>query len=79
MAGPLTRQDAAKIFAETLKVDLQKVYVLSLTSKAGTRDVFGLIYVYDNQEDAKKQLQKHLFLRMTPKEEKKKSTVAVKS
>ncbi|MCP8323583.1 MAG: hypothetical protein L6N96_05335 [Candidatus Methylarchaceae archaeon HK02M2] len=72
VAGSLTRQDAIKIISEKLKIDIDKVYLLSLKTKMGTRDISGLFYIYDNPEDAKKQLTRHVFLRMLPKEEREK-------
>ncbi|MCP8304135.1 MAG: hypothetical protein H3Z50_01480 [archaeon] len=72
MTGSLTRQDAVKMVAEKLNVDVDKVYLISLKMKTGTRDVSGLFYIYDNTEDAKKQLPRHLFLRMLSKEEREK-------
>ncbi|MCP8311222.1 MAG: hypothetical protein L6N95_02050 [Candidatus Methylarchaceae archaeon HK01B] len=72
IAGSLTRQDAVKMVAEKLNVDIDKVYLISLKMRTGTRDVSGLFYIYDNPEDAKKQLPRHLFLRMLSKEEREK-------
>ena len=72
MAGSLTRQDAVKIVAEKFNVDFSKIYQMSLNTKTGTKDVFGLFYIYNNSEDAKKQLPRYIFLRMSPKEEREK-------
>jgi len=72
MAGLIKRQDAINILAKSLNLDAKKVYLISLRTKTGTRDVSGLFYVYDKPEDAKKQLPKHLFLRLLSKEEREK-------
>ena len=72
MAGLLKRQEAVNMVAKSLNVDASKVYLISLRTKTGTRDVSGLFYIYDKHEDAKKQLLKYLSLRMLPKEEKEK-------
>jgi len=73
MAGFLKRQEAVNMVAKSLKVDAKKVYLISLRTKTGTRDVSGLFYIYDKPEDAKKQLPEYLSLRMLPKEEKEKT------
>lgn len=75
-AGKLTRTDALKAVAEALKVDLNKLYLISLKCKSGTRDVEGIFYVYQKEEDARKQLPPHIFLRMLPEEERKKALEA---
>ena len=72
MAGFLKRQDAVNTVAKSLKVDAEKVHLISLETETGTRDVYGLFYIYDKPEDAKKQLPKYLSLRMLPKEEREK-------
>ncbi|MEM3437881.1 MAG: hypothetical protein QXP55_05065 [Nitrososphaerales archaeon] len=72
MAGLIKRQDAINMVAKSLNVDAKNVYLISLRTKTGTRDVSGLFYIYDNPEDAKKQLPKYLFLRLLPKEEREK-------
>jgi len=72
MAGFLKRQDAVNMVAKSLNVDASKVYLISLRTKTGTRDVSGLFYIYDKPEDAKKQLPKYLSSRILPKEEKEK-------
>lgn len=73
MAGSLKRQDAINMVAKSLNVDAKKVFLISLRNKTGTRDVLGLFYIYDEPEDAKKQLPKYLFLRVQPKEEREKA------
>ncbi|MCP8315759.1 MAG: hypothetical protein H3Z51_02695 [archaeon] len=72
MAGFLKRQDAVNMVAKSLNVDASKVYLISLRTKTGTRDVSGIFYIYDKPEDAKKQLPKYLSSRILPKEEKEK-------
>jgi len=72
VAGFLKRQDAVNMIAKSLNVDVKNVYLISLRTKTGTRDISGLFYIYDKPEDAKKQLPKYLSSRMLPKEEKEK-------
>ncbi|MGQ9468832.1 MAG: hypothetical protein ACUVTD_03275 [Nitrososphaerales archaeon] len=72
MAGFLKRQDAVNMVAKSLSMDVSKIYLISLRTKTGTRDVSGLFYIYDKPEDAKKQLSKYLSLRMLSKEEREK-------
>ncbi|MGQ9718271.1 MAG: hypothetical protein ACUVWK_00215 [Nitrososphaerales archaeon] len=73
MAGSLRRQDAVKMVAEKMKVDVKSVYLISLRIITGTRNVSGLFYIYDNPKDAEKQLSKHITLRMLSKEEREKA------
>ncbi|MEM3382760.1 MAG: hypothetical protein QXL52_02900 [Nitrososphaerales archaeon] len=72
MAGLLKRQDAINMIAKSLNIDAKNVCLISLSTKTGTRDVSGLFYIYDNPEDAKKQLPDYLFIRLLPKEEREK-------
>lgn len=72
MAGLIKRKDAVNMLAKSLNVDVEKVCLISLRTRTGTRDVSGIFYIYDNPEDAKKQLPKHIFLRLLSKEEREK-------
>lgn len=72
MAGRLTRKDAVKMCAEKVGISEEKLYLIGLRISAGTRDVVGTFYFYENLEEAKKQLPPQVLLRMMPKEERKK-------
>ncbi|MEM4297407.1 MAG: hypothetical protein QW815_03450 [Nitrososphaerota archaeon] len=76
MAGKLTRNDALKAVAEALNIEQDKVYLISLSCKSGTRDLEGIFYVYQKGDDARRQLPPYIFLRMLPPEERKKALEA---
>jgi ribosomal protein S24E len=67
-AGLLKRQDARKILSKILKINVDDIFIISLKSGSGSRDLSGLIYIYENHEHAKRQLPKHIFQRMITKE-----------
>lgn len=71
-AGKLTRNDAAKLLAEQLKLDKKFVLPVTLKCETGRADVKGTFYVYDDENLAKKHLPKYVFLRLLSKEERKK-------
>ena len=78
MAGSLRRQDAVKMVAEKMKVDVKSIYPIYLRIITGTRNVSGLFYIYDDPKDAEKQIPKHITLRMLSKEEREKAIKEVK-
>ncbi|GEM_PF-1133653 len=70
-AGLMTRQEAVKAVAKKLRIDAENVYLIALQGKSGTRDISGRFYVLKDEIEAKKQLPKHLFLRLLSREERK--------
>lgn len=72
VAGRLPRGEARRMVAEALGVPQETVYPIRLAGEAGRPDIKGTFYVYEKEADARRQLPRHLFLRLLPKEERKK-------
>jgi len=70
--GKIKRSDASNIIAQTYNIDSKKIIPVSLTCETGKTDVHATFYIYDNEEEAKKQLPRYRLLRTMPKEERKK-------
>ncbi len=77
-SGLVSRQSAADAIASKLGVTKEKIKLISLSGKFGTRDVKASIYVYDDLDVIKSQLPKYLALRELSKEERKKAKEAAK-
>jgi small subunit ribosomal protein S24e len=71
-AGNLTRIDAAQQIAEKLNVDKNKVIAISMTGQRGTMDLQSTFYIYNNEDDMKKQLPRYRMLRGISKADRKK-------
>jgi len=78
-AGKLTRNDAANLLVQQLKLDKKFVIPVTLKCETGRTDVKGTFYVYDDEGLAKKHLPKYVFLRLLSKEERKKAREAEKA
>lgn len=70
--GKIKRSDASNVIAQTYNIDSKKIIPISLTCETGKTDVHATFYIYDNEEEAKKQLPRYRLLRTMPKEERKK-------
>jgi len=68
--GHISRQEAVKNISKTLNTQSQKVYLISLNGRSGTRDATGLFYIYENEKDATNDIPKYLLKRNTTKESK---------
>ncbi|MDQ4102142.1 MAG: hypothetical protein M3115_08165, partial [Thermoproteota archaeon] len=71
-AGKLSRSDAAERIANQLNVDKKQVVPINLRCQTGMTDVHGTVYVYDNEQEAPKQLPRYRLLRTLSREERKK-------
>jgi small subunit ribosomal protein S24e len=71
-AGKITRADVVKAVSQKLNVSAEKVVPIRIEHSHGIRDTKATIYIFNNPEDAKRQLPKHILLRLLPKEERKK-------
>ena len=71
-AGKITRADVVNAVSQKLNVPSEQVIPISIKHSHGVRDVKVTVYIFKNLEDAKKQLPKHILLRLLPKEERKK-------
>jgi small subunit ribosomal protein S24e len=58
--------------AEALGVAIERVYPIRLAGEAGRPNVRGTFYVYEKEEDARRQLPRHIFVRLLPKDDRKK-------
>jgi ribosomal protein S24E len=68
-AGSLTRKDAVKEVAQSMKVEEARVALLKLASGSGMRDLVGSFRVYTSEKDLKADLPGYLTTRMMTKEE----------
>ena len=65
--GLAKRSDLAKAVAKKVHIDPKHMFVSSLEGSAGTRDLKGVIFAYEDMAQAKRQLPPHIFLRMEEK------------
>ncbi len=68
-AGALSRRDAVKEVAQSLKVEENRVALLKLASGSGSRDLLGTFRVYDSEADLKNVSPGYLKERLMTKEE----------
>ncbi|MGC8569225.1 MAG: hypothetical protein ACP5LW_04400 [Nitrososphaeria archaeon] len=71
--GKISRKDAAEAIAKELKKSPENVIPVYLKGTFGMRNLKGLFYVYDDIKLARMHIKKYLWLRMLPKEERKKA------
>jgi small subunit ribosomal protein S24e len=71
-AGKVTRIDAAKQIADRFNVDKNKVITITMTGQRGTMDLRSTFYIYNSEDDMKKQLPRYMTLRGIPKADRKK-------
>ena len=68
-AGALTRKDAVKEVAQSMKVEETQVALLKLASGSGSRDLIGTFRVYNSEADLKSVSPGYLKVRLMTKEE----------
>jgi small subunit ribosomal protein S24e len=71
-AGRVKRVDAANIIANQLNVDRNVIIPINMKCETGKSDIYATMYIYNNEEDVKKQLPRYRILRNMSKEERKK-------
>ena len=71
-AGRVKRADAVGIVAKELNVDSNAIIPINMKCETGKSDVYATMYIYKNNEDAKKQLPRYRILRTMSKEDRKK-------
>ena len=71
-AGKISRLELISMVSKNFGVDKKKVFPISIDGEKGKKDVHALVFVYDNEELAKKHLPKYRILRTLTKEERKK-------
>jgi ribosomal protein S24E len=77
-AGALSRRDAVKEVAQSMKVEESRVALLKLASGTGSRDLFGTFRVYDSEGDLKQVSPGYLKTRLMTKEEREAAKAAKK-
>jgi small subunit ribosomal protein S24e len=71
-AGKINRNDAAERIANQLNVNKKQVVPINLRCQTGMTDIHGLLYVFDDENEAAKQLPRYRLLRTLSREERKK-------
>ena len=71
-AGKINRNEAAEKIAKQLNVNKKQVVPINLRCQTGMTDVHGILYVYDDENEAARQLPRYMLLRTLSREERKK-------
>ena len=71
-AGKINRNDATEKIANQLNVNKKQVVPINLKCQTGMTDVHGILYVYDDEHEATRQLPRYRLLRTLSREERKK-------
>jgi small subunit ribosomal protein S24e len=71
-AGKINRNEAAEKIANQLSVNKKQVIPINLRCQTGMIDVHAIIYVYDDENEAARQLPRYRLLRTLSREERKK-------
>jgi small subunit ribosomal protein S24e len=71
-AGKINRNEVAEKIANRLNVNKKQVVPINLRCQTGMTDVHGILYVYDDENEATKQLPRYRLLRTLSREERKK-------
>jgi small subunit ribosomal protein S24e len=71
-SGKVSRIDAAQQVADKLNVDKERVIAITMAGQRGTMDLQSTFYIYNNEDDMKKQLPRYRMLRRISKADRKK-------
>jgi small subunit ribosomal protein S24e len=71
-AGRINRNEAAEKIASQLNVNKKQVIPINLRCQTGLTDVHGILYVYEDENEAARQLPRYRLLRTLSREERKK-------
>ena len=71
-AGRVKREDAVDVVAKQLNVDRKAIIPINMKCETGKSDIYATMYIYNSEEDAKKQLPRYRILRNMTKEDRKK-------
>jgi small subunit ribosomal protein S24e len=71
-AGKISRGNAAEKIANQLNINKNQVVPINLRCQTGMTDVHGMLYIYDDEKEAARQLPRYRLLRTLTKEERKK-------
>ena len=72
VAGKINRNDAAEKIANQFNVNKKQVVPINLKCQTGMTDIHGILYVYDDENEAARQLPRYRLLRTLSREERKK-------
>lgn len=71
-AGKINRTEAAEKIANQLNVDKKQIVPINLRCQTGMIDVHAVFYVYDDENEAARQLPRYRLLRILSREKRKK-------
>jgi small subunit ribosomal protein S24e len=71
-AGKISRNEAAEKIANQLSINKKQVIPINLRCQTGMIDVHAVLYVYDDENEAARQLPRYRLLRTLSREERKK-------
>jgi small subunit ribosomal protein S24e len=71
-AGRVKRIDAVDMVAKELNINSNVIIPINMKCETGKSDIYATMYIYNNNEDAKKQLPRYRILRNMSKEDRKK-------
>jgi small subunit ribosomal protein S24e len=71
-AGKIKRVDAADMIAKQLNVDRKLTIPINMKCETGKSDIYATMYIYNNEEEVKKNLPRYRILRNMSKEDRKK-------
>src|SRR5215204_2293008 len=77
-AGKINRNEAAEKIANQLSVNKKQVIPINLRCQTGMIDVHAILYVYDDENEAARQLPRYRLLRTLSREERKKRLPSLK-
>jgi small subunit ribosomal protein S24e len=70
-AGKVKRVDAAAMIAKQLNIDRNVIIPINMKCETGKSDTYATMYIYNNEDEAKKQLPRYRILRNMSKEDRK--------
>ena len=71
-AGKISKIELVKIIAKNFNEDEKKIFPISLAGEKGKTNITATLFIYENDEIAKKHLPKYRILRKLSKEDRKK-------
>ena len=71
-AGKVKRVDAAAMIAKQLNIDRNVIIPINMKCETGKSDTYATMYIYNNEDEAKKYLPRYRILRNMSNEDRKK-------
>ena len=72
MAGKISRKELREMVSKEFGVESSKVIPIRLEGEFGRNDLKALVYIYDDEKHARRQLPEYIFLRQLSKDERRK-------